>query len=62
MSTDTKEYLGDGVYASLDGLGQIWLSLADSEIRHPCAIALEPAVLVELLNYARRHCVIKDHR
>lgn len=48
---DTKnEYLGDGVYASFDGY-QIWLAANHHENR---VIALEPAVLMLLINYAQR--------
>jgi hypothetical protein len=44
------EYLGDGVYASFDGY-QIWLAANHHENR---VVALEPAVMVQLLDFARR--------
>ena len=43
-------YLGDGVYVSFDGW-QLWVA-ANSHTR-PQRVALEPAVLLRLLNYAR---------
>jgi hypothetical protein len=43
------KYLGDGVYASFDGY-QIWLVVEPGSK----AIALEPAVLDALNDYARR--------
>lgn len=44
-------YLGDAVYASFDGY-HIWLHLNDH--RSPGLIALEPAVLAALRDYAKR--------
>lgn len=44
------EYLGDGVYASFDGY-HIWLAANHHENR---VVALEPAVLAQLIEYARR--------
>lgn len=41
------EYLGDHVYASFDGR-QLWLTLNQHNI------ALEPAVLLALVQYAQR--------
>lgn len=42
-------YLGDGVYASFDGY-QIWLAVNDHSNR---VVALEPAVLDNLIQYAK---------
>ena len=44
-------YLGDGVYASCDGL-HIWLATRPSETSLPQRIALTPDVLVALDLYA----------
>lgn len=51
-----KDYLGDGVYVSHDGY-QIWLAA-----NHPSnkSVAIEPAVLRALINYAKRIGMIKD--
>ena len=55
LSTDPSAveptYLGDAVYASFDGY-HIWLHLNDH--RSPGLIALEPAVLAALREYANR--------
>ena len=40
-------YLGDGVYASFDGY-QIWV---DTRMEGACKIALEPEVLIRLVQY-----------
>lgn len=42
------EYLGDGVYASFDGY-QIWLAVNHHENK---VVALEPEVLLALVQYA----------
>ena len=47
---DKHSYLGDGVYASFDGY-QIWLAANHHENR---VVALEPAVLLQLIEYAQR--------
>lgn len=47
---DNHSYLGDGVYASFDGY-QIWLAANHHENR---VVALEPAVLLQLIEYAQR--------
>lgn len=48
---DQKDaYLGDGVYASFDGY-QIWLAVNHHENKQ---VAIEPAVLLSLLEYAER--------
>lgn len=44
------EYLGDGVYVSHDGF-QLWLANGHHENK---VIALEPAVLEALIEYAKR--------
>jgi hypothetical protein len=49
MSLELKQYLGDGVYAEFDG-HHIWLK-TERDITHE--IALEPAVLAALNNYAK---------
>lgn len=46
--TQVKTYLGDGVYASFDGY-QIWLAANSAD---NVVIAIEPGVLVELINFA----------
>lgn len=43
-----RRYLGDGVYVSFDGY-QLWLAANHHENR---VIALEPAVLLDLIKYA----------
>lgn len=45
-----EDYIGDGVYVSHDGY-QIWLAANDP--RNKC-VALEPAVLRALFEYAKR--------
>lgn len=45
------EYLGDAVYASFDGY-HVWLHLNDH--RSPGLIALEPSVMNNLYEYAKR--------
>ena len=45
------EYLGDGVYASCDGFA-IWLDLRGQD--NYTRIALEPGVLNNLIEYAKR--------
>ena len=50
------EHLGDGVYASLDEGGQIWLAANHHENK---VIALEPEVLVRLIAYAERVGILK---
>lgn len=58
MKLQDMEYLGDAVYAGHDGY-QVWLTLNSHE--NEPLIALEPAVLSNLVNYANRH--LKDaHR
>lgn len=44
------EHLGDGVYASFDGY-QLWLAANHHENK---VVALEPAVLLALVQYAQR--------
>jgi len=44
------EHLGDGVYASFDGV-QIWLASNHHENK---VIAIEPSVMDALINYAIR--------
>lgn len=51
MSPTNDEYLGDGVYASVDDGPYIWLAVNDHRNR---VIALEPEVLANLVRYARR--------
>lgn len=48
---DTKEYLGDGVYASFDGF-MVKLETERAEGTHE--IYLEPSVLAELSRYVGR--------
>lgn len=50
MSEDRKTYLGDGVYAEVDGFN-IWL-YTDNGIEKSDRIALEPAVLSALNDFA----------
>lgn len=50
-----EEYIGDGVYVSHDGY-QIWLAANDPT--HKC-VALEPAVLLALIEYACRIGIIR---
>lgn len=45
-----NEYIGDGVYASFDGY-HIWLAANHHENK---VVALEPAVLKRLIEYADR--------
>ncbi len=48
---DTKQYLGDSVYADYDGF-QIWLTTENGLPTDPSnAIALEPSVFSALLTY-----------
>lgn len=83
-SQTNHSHLGDGLYASMDSMGQIWLkaerpisveeldkgmakqrefrSMFPSDpnvaiITH--AVALEPRVIDALLDYAKRHGVIR---
>lgn len=51
MDLKAHEYLGDGVYAGYDGW-HIWLMLGDH--RSDPLIALEPAVMKALNDYAAR--------
>lgn len=44
-------HLGDGVYASFDGY-HIWLAANDPD--SPQKVALEPAVLGQVMGYARQ--------
>lgn len=46
-----EEYLGDGLYASFDGWS-IWLRAPREDGNH--RVALEPAVYVALLEYAKK--------
>ena len=48
-------HLGDGVYASFDGY-QIWLAANHHENK---VIALEPRVLENLIEYAKRVGILK---
>ena len=50
MTEDNNTYLGDGVYASVDGF-QIWLAVNHHENKQ---VALEPQVLDALVAYANR--------
>ena len=45
------EYLGDGVYASFDEGGQIWLAVHD---HRNIVVALEPGVFARLIQYNDR--------
>jgi len=56
MPEETDKYLGDGVYASFDGF-QIWLAANDHNNK---VIAIEPAVMTELIRYALQMGIIKD--
>jgi hypothetical protein len=55
------EYLGDGIYAAHDGC-QIWLRANDANWYAPTSprnihgadIALEPEVIIALVNYAKK--------
>lgn len=49
MREDKQAYIGDGVYTSFDGY-QIWLHVGAHT--NPPVVALEPAVLIELIKYA----------
>lgn len=49
-------YLGDGVYASNDGY-QIWLAANHHEKK---VVALEPSVLIALINYAKAIGMIEN--
>lgn len=55
------DYLGDGVYASFDE-EHVWLDLRaqPGPGGHVCKIALEPAVLVELVRFGTRCGVLAD--
>ena len=59
MSTEkTQEYLGDGVYAEIDGGFQILLK-ANSPDNPSGIIYLEPAVMERLIRYAKRWKIIE---
>ena len=47
-----RVYLGDGVYADFDGY-QVWIWTSNG-IRESERIALEPSVIRNLLDYAKR--------
>ena len=49
------EHIGDGVYISHDGY-QLWLAANHHENK---VIALEPAVLSQLIKYAEKHGFLK---
>ena len=49
---DKKEYLGDGVYAGFDGY-QVWIWTSDGEADSQM-IALEPEVLLQLIQFNKR--------
>lgn len=51
------DYLGDGVYAGHDSY-QVWVYTHNGE-RVQQRIALDPRVLAELVNYARRTGVLR---
>lgn len=53
---DHQQYLGDGVYASFDGL-QVWLDLRGED--DTTAIGLDPLVIAELVEYAHRIGALK---
>lgn len=48
-----KDYLGDGVYAEVDGIGRIVLTTEDG-ISATNTIVLEPEVMTALLEYLKR--------
>ena len=48
------EYLGDGLYVSIDRGRQLWLR-ADRGPGQIHAVALEPAVLTALFAYVKQH-------
>ena len=48
---NTREYLGDGVYASFDGY-QIWLAVNHHENK---VVALEPSVIESLVEYSNKY-------
>jgi hypothetical protein len=50
---ENPEYIGDGVYASHDRAGQIWLQTEREEGRVE-RIALEPSVFLSLCLYEKR--------
>ncbi len=52
METETKEYLGDAVYARFDGY-HVWLT-TENGIAVTNEIALEPPVLEALNKYVAR--------
>ncbi len=49
-SVEQDAHLGDGVYASYDGY-QIWLAANDHRNK---VVALEPSVMMALIDYASR--------
>lgn len=49
--TNSREYLGDGVYAAFDGY-QVWLT-TENGIETTNSIALEPAVYAALERYVK---------
>lgn len=52
MTSETKSYIGDGVYASFDGY-QIWLT-TENGIEATNRIAIEPNVWQMLKIYVKR--------
>jgi hypothetical protein len=50
---DRPEYIGDGVYASVDHAGQIWLQ-TEREEGHIERIALDEGTFQSLINYERK--------
>lgn len=49
-----REYLGDGIYASFDGI-HIWLHLSEDPDSDEPSIALHEQVFESLLRYADTH-------
>lgn len=56
----TETYLGDGVYASFDGY-QVWVYTSNG-IRESERIALEPAVMKNLIGFYRHMYAIHNSK
>lgn len=55
--TDKADYLGDGVYADMDG--QMVRLTTENGVEATNEIFLEPEIVLALVRYAERHGIVK---
>lgn len=62
MDRRDQDYLGDGVYVAHDGY-QLWIRANDADWGRPTVeVALEPNVVLRLIDYAMRVGLIENRK